>query len=441
MKKVVIVGAGPAGIFAANELAGKCDVTVIDKGKDIETRTRDNVLEGVGGAGLFSDGKMIYHTRVGTFLPLIVGVEKVSELNDYVESIFKNYGAYVKVLNEKNERKLEKFRRKSLQTGLNFVVTRTAHIGTDKLVDLIRSVRDDLTNKGIEFCTDEEVLEVNKKNVKTDHKNHKYDYLVLAPGRDGSEWLEKIVRKDFKFEFGQDYVYNPVDMGVRVEVKREITDTVTDLTRDMKFYINAGLANRQVRTFCTCPGGKVAIEKHRGYLTVNGHSEAGDPYENTNFAFLVTIPFSKPQANGNDFAKLEAKKVYNISGGKVLVQRFGDMLRGRRSKEECVNDWLTQPSLKEAVPGSIPLHMPYEYMDTMIDGLQKLGQVLPGIDSEHTLLYSPEIKLHSLRLLTDDHLQTHIPNIYAAGDGPGFTRGIVAAAATGVLAARGILRK
>ena len=396
----------------------------------------------MGGAGLYSDGKIIYHNRVGTFLPLVVGIDKVDELNNYVESIFSSYDVRVKGQNKKEKAKLDELKTKSLQAGLNFVVTRTAHVGTDKLVGLIKKLRDEIVEKGVEFCTSEDALKIGDGYIETSKTTHKYDFLVLAPGRDGSEWLEKIVADDFKMKFGEDYIYNPVDIGVRVEVRREITDFVTNLSRDMKFYINAGKGNRQVRTFCTCPGGKVAIEDHHGvYCTVNGHSENGDPYENTNFAFLVTVPFTEPQANGNIYARNLAMLGHSLSDGKVLLQNFGDALRWRRSKKEHVNSWVTQPSLKEAVPGDMRLLFTSAYMDAIEDGLIKLGKVIPGIDSEHTLLYGPEIKLHSLRLLTDDHLQTHRPNVYVAGDGPGLTRGIVAAAATGVLAARGILRK
>ncbi len=441
MKKVVIVGAGPAGLFAAYELAGKYDITVIDKGEDIEQRTRDNVLEGVGGAGLFSDGKIIYHTRVGTSLFQIVSDNKVQELNNYVESIFKSYDAEVKILDPERQAELDRLKRKAMQSGMDFVVTRIAHVGTNKLIELILKFRDNLKLRGVKFLTSTNVNNITKEYVETLNSKYGYDYLIIAPGRGGSAWLESVV-KNLGMEFGKDYIYNATDIGVRVEVKREITDQVTDLIRDMKFYMEAGRFRRKVRTFCTCPGGKVAIEKHEdGFCLVNGHSEEGDPYENTNFAFLATIQFTEPVASGNEFARLQAKLASNLSGGKVLVQRFGDLLAGRRSKEKNVNTWMTQPSLREAVPGSIALQMPAEYIETIIDGLQKLDKVMPGIASEHTLLYSPEMKLHGLRLLTNEFLETHVPNIYVAGDGPGLTRGIVAAAATGVLAARGILKK
>jgi hypothetical protein len=442
-KKVVIVGSGPGGLFAAYELAksGKHDIKVIEKGKDIETRDSEETLSGIGGAGLYSDGKIIYHHRVGTFLPLVIGIEKVNELNDYVESIFKSHDIHVKELDKNSQHELDKLKTKAYQESLDFVVTRTAHVGTDKLVDLVRDLRNDLITNGVEFHTEEEVTQINKKSVTTNKKRHSFDYLILAPGRDGSEWLETIITRDFNMTFGNDYLYNPVDIGVRVEVKREITDFITNLSRDMKFYIKAGEQGRQVRTFCTCPGGKVAIEDHGEYKTVNGHSKKDDPYENTNFAFLVTIPFTEPQANGNPLARQIAKSAYILSAGGVLVQRFGDLIKEQRSKEKDVNEWFIQPSLKEAVPGDINLHMPKGYLEPLIDGLKKLGKVIPGIDSENTLFYSPEVKLHSLRLLTDEYLQTTRPNIYVAGDGPGLTRGIVAAAATGVLAARGILKR
>ncbi len=445
LEKVVIVGAGPAGMFAAHELAlkGKYDIKVLDKGLDIDSRPKSEVLCGMGGAGLYSDGKIIYDTKVGTFLPLIIGVPEVAALNDYVEDVFEGYGVHVKVLQGEDTKKLEALKTRSLRAGINFISARTAHVGTDKLVALIRQFRDDLIAKGVQFYTDEEVIRIHEdtNHIATTSGHHNYDHLVLAPGRKGSEWLEEVVCRDLGFEFGRDFIYNAVDIGVRVEVRREITDDVTDLTRDMKFYMEAGKGDRQVRTFCTCPGGKVAMERHGEYNLVNGHSEQGDPFENTNFAFLVSIPFTHPQANGNKIARLVARLTYELSDGQVLVQRFGDILRGRRSKDKRVNSWVTQPSLKEAVPGSIGMGMPEEYMGPIVDGLHKLGRVINGVDNEHTLLYSPEMKLHSVRILTDDHLQSHANNVYVAGDGPGLTRGIVSAAATGVLAARGIMRK
>ncbi|MEA3378941.1 MAG: FAD-dependent oxidoreductase [Nanoarchaeota archaeon] len=448
MKKVVIIGAGPAGLFAAYELSKlqKYDISIIDKGKDIDTRRRDELNCGVGGAGLYSDGKLIYHTRVGTFLWQIVDLDTVINLNNYVKSELRdNYGIKLRIRNEEEQMQLENFRIRAIESGLDFVITSEAHIGTNRLIDFMKKFKSDLISKGVSFFTEEEVKKVNNSYLRTSKGRHKFDYLVLAPGRDpGSEWLETIVQRDFKFKFGDDYIYNATDVGVRVEVKREITDKITHLQRDMKFYVReAGKYRRHVRTFCTCPGGKVVMERHggKGYNLVNGHSEEGDPYQNTNFAFLVTIPFTKPQVNGNEFARILARQAYHLSSGKVLLQRFGDLLHWRRSKQEKITEWGTQPSLKEAVAGSISLNYPHEYLETIIDGLHKLNYVLPGIASNDTLLYSPEIKQHGLRILTDHCLQTHIPNIYVAGDGPGLTRGIVAAAATGILAARGIMRK
>jgi len=454
MKKVVIIGAGPAGLFAAYKLAGKCDVTVLDKGLSVEKRScpsPDNCtntcalcakLYGEGGAGLMSDGKIIFSTEIGSFLNDVegIGVKKNSQLVEEVKAIFGKYGIHPVVENVDTEQHKKELEKAAAMAGIRYVHTTLAHVGTDKLRDLIQHFRNDLAEKGVKFIEKQDVTEIHhesgKITVKTKDNSFECDNLLIAPGRVGAKWLEGVVRK-----LGMQFQYNPMDIGVRVEVKRQITEKVTNVCRDMKFQIPTDTYKDMVRTFCTCPGGKVARETHsEGYNLVNGHSEAGDPYENTNFAFLVTIPFTEPMANGNEYARRIAETVRELGGNKPIVQRLGDLRAGHRSKRKHIASYIVKPSLDDATFGDIGLALPHRIVLALTEGLKKLDKIMPGINNDDTLLYAPEAKFHALRIKNSDpYLQTSVKGIYVVGDGAGMSRGIVGAAACGVLAAEGIL--
>lgn len=456
MKKVAIIGAGPAGLFAAYELAAKADVTILDKGKTIEGRkcpTPGNchkkckglcsVLYGEGGAGLMSDGKIIFHTEVGSNLNSIndIGSKKNQELVDRVEDIFKLYGVEREEETKKKDKQIKNLEAKATKAGIRSISTKLAHVGTNDLPTLMKRFRDDLKSRGVTFNTNTDVTKVSTGNGKliihTKKGPETYDKVIIAPGRVGAKWLKGIVD-----DLGIEYGYNPMDLGVRVEVKREITDPITDLVRDMKFYIETPTYHDIVRTFCTCPGGKVARETHDlGFNLVNGQSEKGDKYENTNFAFLVTIPFTEPMANGNEYSRLEAEKIKELGGDKPILQRLGDLRSGRRSKKKDLAKYLVKPSLDNVTFGDIGLALSYRIVIDLIEGFNMLNKIMPGIADDNTLLYAPETKFHSIKIKNaDPYLQTNIPGLYVAGDGAGLSRGIVGAAATGVLAAEGILR-
>lgn len=445
--KVTIVGAGPAGLFAAHKLAGYADVTVLDKGKDVSKRKCPspnkcdakckpcNILSGVGGAGLFSDGKIIFSNKIGNNLTPIVGDEKNSELVKGVQEIFKNYGVEVVSLSKTKNKKLLQLKKKSRILGGDFLYEPQAHVGTDYLIDLIQKFRDDLEEKGVEFLDKTNVKNITCDEVITNKGDLSYDKLLIAPGRSGARWLEKVVN-ELKIE----HTYNPIDIGVRVEILREITDDITNVVRDMKFYLKSDTYQDLVRTFCTCPGGKVTRETHDDFNLVNGHSDSEDSSQNTNFSFLVTMPLTEPLSNTNSYGYVVAELGYVTGVKKPILQRLGDIRRGGRSHIKKKDEFLVKPTLDDVVYGDIGLALPYRIEMDIIEGLTKLGKIIPGVDNDETLIYAPEIKFHGLKVKTDKYLTTNKGNVYVAGDGAGLSRGIAGAACCGVLAAEGILK-
>lgn len=436
-KKIAIIGAGPAGLFAAYELVknSKFDIEIYDKGREINKRLcprerKKNCIDckpcnvhcGIGGAGLMSDGKLLFHTRIGNNLNEIISEEKNQQLVNKVEEIFSKYG--VKLNNENNEKIIE-LKRKALQKGIEFVYSKQAHIGSDKLPDLMKNFQKDLEKKGVKFSSKKEISSLEELSGK--------DYILIAPGREGSQWLEKILKKE-KIQFG----YRPVDIGIRVEVPREITDSITNITRDMKFYVNSEAFNDRIRTFCTCPGGHVTQENHDEFVLVNGYSDSKSDSSNTNFAVLTTIPLIN--SNTNHFASLMAQLGYTLRNGKkITVQRYGDLKRGRRSKEQDNSKYELKPTLKEAEWGDISLIFVGRCYINLLEGLDKFNKIIPGLTNDSTLLYAPEMKFHGLKIKTNEYLRAS-DKISVAGDGAGFSRGIIGAAASGILAAEGILK-
>lgn len=445
--KVVIVGAGPAGLFAAYNLKGHADVTIVDKGHDVGVRKcpgKDkckhsckpcNILHGVGGAGLLSDGKINFSNKIGSNLDSIVGEAKNIDLVEDVKGIFESYGVKLKRLSSADERRILELKKSARVAGGEFLYSPNAHVGTDKLVGLIQTFRNDLEAEGVEFRHKTDVLKVKPKTIITDNGNIHYDKLLLAPGRVGAAWLEDIVNS-----LGIKYSYNPIDIGVRVEVPREICDHITNVSRDMKIHLKTDTYNDMARTFCTCPGGKVARETHPEFNLVNGHSDSADSTQNTNFAFLATIPLTAPLGNTNKYGFGVANLAYITGVGKPILQRLGDIRRGRRSHRSKKGDFLTIPTFDDVIYGDIGLVLPYRVQVAILEGLDKLDAVVPGVANDETLLYAPEIKFHGLRVKTDKYLATNQKNIYVAGDGAGLTRGICGAACCGLLASEGMLK-
>jgi len=451
---VIIVGAGPAGIFSALELANNTDLRIImlEKGPDIDKRrcpaTRGlgcvncepcSLLSGWGGAGAFSDGKLTISTSVGGWLSEYVGEENLSKLINYVDSVYVKYGGSQKVYGEDVD-SVERIERKAALAGLTLVKQKIRHLGTENCAEVLQKMRRDLNGK-IEIRTRTEVKSLLVKNgaargVETVDGEKIYGkYIIVAPGRSGAEWLKSEAQS-----LGLKTLNNPVDVGVRVEVLAVTMEELTNTLYEPKFIYYSKAFDDHVRTFCVNPYGEVITESYGGVISVNGQSYAERKTENTNFAILVstsfTYPFREPIAYGEYIARLA-----NLLSGGVIIQRLGDLELGRRSTEERISRSVVKPTLKVATPGDLSFVLPYRYLTDIKEMLMALDKVAPGIYSKDTLLYGVEVKFYSSRLELNSNLETKIKNLFTIGDGAGVTRGLVQASASGVIVANEIMRR
>ncbi len=453
---VVIVGAGPAGIFAALELSRHphLRIVILDKGDDIDRRTcplRERggtcrhcqpcaVLNGWGGAGAFSDGKLTLSPAVGGHLAAILGETQAAELIRYVDDLYRQFGAPEKVHGIYTD-EIEDLEKRATLAGLHFVYVPIRHIGTEHCVDLMRAMRDALLARGVTIRPRTEVAAILTDNgqvhgVET-RKGEQIEAaaVILAPGREGAAWLEKTA-KQLKLTLAS----NPVDLGVRVEVPAPVLEPITRLVYESKFIYYSAAFDDQIRTFCMCPYGEVSTEFAGDVMTVNGHSFAEHRTANTNFALLVsknfTEPFNDPIAYGKSVARLA-----NLLSGGILVQRLGDLEAGRRSTPERLSRSIVRPTLPSATPGDLNLVLPYRYVIDILEMLHALDEIAPGVASRHTLLYGVEAKFYSNRLQLTPAMETEVAGLFACGDGAGVTRGLIQASASGVVAARTILSR
>jgi len=451
---VIIVGGGPAGIFAALELVpDDLKILLIEEGRDIDKRqcpARDtglpcppckpcNLVCGLGGAGAFSDGKLTLTSRVGGRLPGYLGEEQTEALIKYVDEVYLKFGAPDKLYG--TGKKVDKLRNQADLAGLKLVPMPVRHLGTDHCRQVLKGMWDYL-NPRIESRLRTSVASINVekgrvKGVKTESgESFGCDYLILAPGREGADWLANEAER-LKLTMHS----NPVDVGVRVEVPAAVMAPLTDVLYESKLEFLSKRFDDQVRTFCMCPGGEVIMESTGGcdpVITVNGHSYAERKTENTNFALLVstafTKPFNQPIAYGRYLARLA-----NILSGGVLLQRLGDLMEGRRSTPERIERGLTKPTLRNATPGDLSFALPYRYLTDLVEMLQAMDKLVPGVASHHTLLYGIEVKFYSSRPQLSPGLETEVGNMFAVGDGAGVSRGLIQASVSGVVAAREIL--
>lgn len=439
---MVVVGAGPAGLFAAYELSEKeVEVLVIEKGKDIDERSEDDIMSGIGGAGTYSDGTVNLRPDVGGNLRDYTKNEKKAwELVKYIEDVFANHG--MPEPEEDSSEQEEKLKRRAASIGARFFPIRQAHIGSDKAPEVIKSLKKELVSRGVKFQTETEAKDILIEDEKcvgiktSEGKEIRAEKTILAPGRVGIDWIQKLTDKlPLEAEFA------PIDIGVRVEVPSIIMDPVIEVNRDPKFHLYTKSYDDFVRTFCTNHRGFVVKEKYDGFIGVNGHSMKKKETDKTNFAFLVRTHLTEPLENTTEYGKAIAQLATTIGGKNPIVQRLGDLRAGRRSTHDRIDRNPLQPSLKDYTPGDISMALPERHVIDIKEGLEMLNEIIPGVDSGTTLLYAPEIKFYANHLKVDEYFETSIPHLYAAGDGAGLSHDIVNAAATGILAGRSIREK
>lgn len=437
---VVIVGAGPAGIFAALEFAKAKNVRVciIDRGPDIDRRDRKaGILSGWGGAGAFSDGKLTLSPEVGGQLANVLPETDVRKLLRQVDQIWLEYSGPLKAYGADPD-EVATIEKKAQLAGLKLVHSEVRHLGTEVCPLVLTRMRDAVREK-VDVRMDTAVGHIlvedgRARGVELESGDRiEADFVIAAPGRIGADWLAQEAGL-----LGLEMTVNPVDVGLRIEVPAAVTEELTNVVYEPKLVYYSKSFDDRVRSFCVCPNGEVVIEKHDGVTSVNGHSYARKKTRNTNFALLVSVSFTEPFHEPITYGRYVASLANLISGG-VIVQRLGDLESGRRSTAERIGRGLTVPSLAEAVPGDLSFVLPYRHLAGILEMLHAMDELAPGVADRHTLLYGVEVKFYSSRLQLSERLETRIANLFAVGDGAGVTRGLVQSSASGVLAAREIV--
>ncbi|TVX89848.1 NAD(P)/FAD-dependent oxidoreductase [Paenibacillus agilis] len=470
---VIVVGAGPAGIFTCYELMLKSPqlkVALIDKGHDIYRRNcpileekiskcppaagkKDfagcvpacSITNGFGGAGAYSDGKFNITTEFGGWMTDYLSPTQVLDLIRYVDAINLEHGATINITDPTTET-VRRIEQQGYAAGLKLLRAQVRHLGTEQNLEILKSIYEKLATH-IDMIYKAEVLDIitvkedGRHSVKgielKNGERYEAEAVVIVPGRDGSAWLTDILKKRRLKMYN-----NQVDVGVRVETSDVVMREINEHLYEGKFVFNTSVGTR-VRTFCSNPSGHVVVENHSGIMCANGHSykdpKLGSP--NTNFALLVSHKFTEPFDKPNEYAREICKRANDLSGGGLIVQKYGDIIRGRRSTENRIREGFLEPTMKEAVPGDLGLVLPYNTMKSLIEMVDALEKVTPGIASEHTLFYGVEAKFYSARPKLDGNFESEIAGLYCGGDGAGITRGLAQAGAAGVHIARGIIAK
>ena len=458
---VIIVGAGPAGIFTAYELKKQkpqSKILLIEAGKQIDKRhcpkDRTNVCvsckpychitSGFSGAGAFSDGKLSLSYEVGGDLPNLVGAKTAQEFIDYTDKIYLDFGADTKIEGIDNNDAVKEIRRKAIQGGLKLVDCPIRHLGTEKAQEIYLKIQNHLLEVGVEIKFDTLVKNLIIENnsvtgaLLTDALTKKKDEevfrnkVVVATGRKGADWL-----KDMCVEHNINHSAGPVDIGVRVELRNEVMESVNNVLYESKLIGHPLPFKDKVRTFCQNPGGFVSQENYDNNLAiVNGHSYKNLKSDNTNLAILSSHNFAEPFNEPIEYGKKVAELVNMLGNGKILVQRYGDILDGKRTWEHELYESNVKHTLPDAEAGDLTSAMPYRTMTNILNFIEAMDTVVPGFASRETLLYGPEIKFYSNKIKLDTNFETNIKGLHCLGDSSGWTRGLMMASAMGVMMGR-----
>jgi len=451
---VIIVGGGPAGLFAAYHLIEHSDlnVLIIEKGKSPLKRKCPNhhiqkcvqcdpcnILSGIGGAGLYSDGKLNFIPRLGkTDLTQFMTLSESQELIDETEEIFTRFKMDGPIF-PTNMDEAKQIRKEAKRFGIDLLLIKQKHLGSDNLPNYIAGMAEYIQKKGVTIQTGEDVIDIIEKDgkiqgVTTDKAEYSASNVILAPGRIGANWVAQLTQKH-----GISLSQRGIEVGVRVEVHNDIMDDLCNVIYDPTFFVQTPTYDDQTRTFCTNQGGFISLENYKEFVCVNGHAYSGKKSNNTNFAFLSKVVLTEPVTDNQAYGESIGKLATLIGDGKPILQRFGDLKRGRRSTWNRISKGYIEPTMTNVVCGDIAMALPGRILTNLIEGLESLNLVVPGVANDETLLYAPEIKFFATQVETNNYLETTIEGMYVAGDGPGVAGNIVSAAATGIIPAKRII--
>ena len=462
MYDVVIIGAGPAGLFAAYELITKnkkLKIAILERGSCVKNRVcpmNKNkvpcqncnpcaILSGYGGAGTFSDGKLNFIPKLGkSDLMKYMSESEAYKLIDDAEEIFNKFNMDASVY-PSNIDEANKIKKKVAIEGAKLLLIKQKHLGSDHLPEYIQGISDFLSDNGVELFDRANVIDIKKINSNKHEILYKKSRVentiiskkvIVAPGRTGAKWVQELADK-----YNILYYSRSIEIGVRVEVRKEIMEDITGVIYDPTIFIKTKTYGDEIRTFCTNPGGFVAKENYYGYICVNGHALKDIKSNNTNFAFISKVNLTQPVTNTRLYGESIARIANVLGDGKPIIQSLKDLRSGRRSEWHRINKGFIEPTLKDCVAGDLALVMPHRIITNIIEGLEILDKIIPGVNNDDTLLYGPEIKFFSNEIETDKKFRLKDDNIYFVGDGAGKAGNIVTAAATGLVAARDILER
>ena len=459
MRDVTIIGAGPAGLFAAYELITKnpnLKITILERGSDVKKRVcpmNKNkiecqncnpcaILSGFGGAGTFSDGKLNFIPKLGkSDLTKYMPESEACKLIDETEEIFNKFNMDAEVY-PSNTKEADEIKKKVAIAGAKLLIIKQIHLGSDHLPEYIDGFAKFLSKAGVELVERANVSDINTINenhheiIYNKTKKLESKYVIVAPGRTGAKWVQELADKN-KIP----YLSQSIEIGVRVEVRKDIMEEITNIIYDPTIFIKTQTYGDEIRTFCTNPGGFVAKENYYGYICVNGHALKDIKSNNTNFAFISKVTLTQPVTNTRLYGESIARIANVLGDGKPIIQSLKDLRDGRRSEWHRINKGFIEPTLKDCVAGDLALVMPHRIITNIIEGLKTLDKIIPGVNNDDTLLYGPEIKFFSNEIETNNKFKIKKDNIYFIGDGAGKAGNIVTAAATGLVAARDIIKK